>query len=433
MDEPPPSFKTPLFNSSRTIWFFGGFIALEYTFLLYALMCLSRHAFSVFSALYSDNRLSYWRFSPDELITYNWLFALIAASLGQAMLFAILFSGNRRRFGRNNRRRLRVINDQSFMALGALHWFMKMAMLYGIYAMVLGVAVSSLLHFDQDYVHYFFLIPVVIFLHSWMNVGVGSGKRWRAMLIAVLIVLVTATVLTRLTYFEFRQQNQLICQQTIGCRYPLDIPVIENPNVLCDINWLTYPLVITSDSNLINMAGEDLHPRDLSSKLEETIEYTSAMAVKPFIGIRCDRSTKMSRVIPILQTINKSDFAGTVYVVRPSETDWDKYYAVYTQKHCEPKSGTKPLVPSVTDKKVEFTVVLKPNQPLIVNGTSCSLSDLNAYLHKHFRPNTFISFKLLCSPEISYEEFVNVQAEISRALKNDQVLTSPDIKYYTSL
>ncbi|MEZ4933732.1 MAG: hypothetical protein R2788_16625 [Saprospiraceae bacterium] len=219
-------YKEPDFiKIGRSRFVFGLIIGFFYAFTMYSLLYLARECFRLFSV---TENFDLWVLSDEEVNFYNLIFAFIAVIFGQYICFSFWLDRPKKLYGKQNHRRITIVNDQRVLNWFFISWFSKVAILYGIFFGDVFKGGFYVFSFYPDYIYLFVLFIIVLFLQTWNTIRlVNKRKSLKWLFVSFVIVSIVSFAFSKINLINYKAINAKILSKNIYHKYHLEIPEAE--------------------------------------------------------------------------------------------------------------------------------------------------------------------------------------------------------------
>lgn len=212
-------------NIPPSVLFAGIAVGIFYAFSLYAFFYVCREAFRLFTVTEYYDLLV---LSPGQVFSYNLFFAFIATIMGQSVCFLFWFDRPRRIFGKSQRRRASIVNDQRNLLWYFMFWFTRIVWLAGFFfyfAIPYGYEAIS---FFPDYLPEAILIIFVLYLNNWVTFRRAFKKESRKwLLVSSLFVVGLSFLFASINLVDYRKINETVLEKNVYRTYQLNVPEVD--------------------------------------------------------------------------------------------------------------------------------------------------------------------------------------------------------------
>jgi len=199
-----------------------------------------RESFRILSV---TEKYDLWVLTDKEVNFYNLFFAFLSVIIGQSVCFVFWFDQPKKIFGIRNHRKTAIVNDQRFLNWYFLSWFIKLAVVFGLFFGFTFHGSWHVFSLYPDYNYVFILIIITLFLQTWNTIRstyIRKSLKW--LFVSIIFVSVLSFGLSKINLTNYNVINKSILSKNIHYRYKLDLPfsaIYERPEKLSlieDIN-----------------------------------------------------------------------------------------------------------------------------------------------------------------------------------------------------
>ncbi len=309
----------------------GIALGLCYAFAFYAFLDGIREVFRLFTINeYQDLML----LTPEQRQFYNRFYAFLSVIFGQSGCFTFWLDRPKSFFDKRNHRKTTIVNDQRVLNWYFLHWFAKLTIVIITFYSAFYENGSNTLSFYPDYKYVFVLILVVLYLQTWTTIRFTFKEKSGKWLFASAILLsLVAYGLSFVSIIDHKAINESVLSKNIFHTYDLHLPesaYTENQNNRSMVEQI-YVANFCENSprkrSMIIIDNEKIEFHDLESRIIETLserkEYERHRIVYELF---IERSTKMTFVTKLNQTLAEAGVYRISYAVSPETTTSQKYH-----------------------------------------------------------------------------------------------------------
>ncbi|PCJ66471.1 MAG: hypothetical protein COA58_06755 [Bacteroidetes bacterium] len=211
---------------SKISIFWGLFLGLLIAF------CLYSGAFILFEKfrcadVFAPSEL--YIFTEDEMSFYKWFYASVSVIIGQAMAFKYWVAKSRQQFKTFNSSRIRlrnIGNDQSNLISSFLHWFSHCSVLFTLF-FGLGITYTSYddCDFYANHQYFFVLIPIVLWLNSWVGLArLFRTKIFIPMTYSAIVVALLSFGISKINIVDYKSYNSTYLKNHAFANYEFNLP-----------------------------------------------------------------------------------------------------------------------------------------------------------------------------------------------------------------
>lgn len=215
-----------LLSIPRSVFFVGITVGLFYAFFLYSFFYVCREAFRLFTVTeYYDLLI----LSPGEVFSYNLFFAFIATIMGQSACFLFWFDKPRHIFGKSQRRRVSMVNDQRNISWYFMYWFTTLIALLSFFFFLALPGGYHTISFFPNYLHVAVLIIIVLYLNNWITFRRAfkrKSKKW--FLVSTLVIVGVSFLFAGINLVNYRKINENILKKNVYYTYQLEVPEVDD-------------------------------------------------------------------------------------------------------------------------------------------------------------------------------------------------------------
>ncbi|MCR9152787.1 MAG: hypothetical protein NXI09_01645 [Bacteroidetes bacterium] len=212
--------QRPQLNPLR---FYGGLIAgLSFSFVLYQFAILLLSLLDLL-ALGPYFKLSYS--SDEERLFYKLFLAALSLITGTGISTEIWFNkafsyGKKPFFARS-----RIFNDHRVLLWSFLHWFLKLAFLYGLLFEMTFMRNDEEIGFYEHYRWLFPLILVVLYLNQWKNLLLVYGRKgFRYLFLSAVIIGFLSLGFSQWSLYDVEKLEAKLALQNPYTRFDIELP-----------------------------------------------------------------------------------------------------------------------------------------------------------------------------------------------------------------
>lgn len=304
-------------------------LSILFAFSFYSFFNVIREAIRLFSL---TDFHDIWWFSEKQNNFYNLFFASLSTVFGQSFAIQYYFDKPSFFYKKTKIRSSSVLNDQRVLNWYFLNCFSKIAFISVlIFAMAFKGGFYSLKIFPE-YNFIFILIPVVLFLQSWLTLRLKfKNKVRKLMLISFLSISIISFGLSRIKYFNFSTLNETLLEKNIYATYNIKVPESEYNNP--DNNYYFENIFIVKSKN-----SNDTMPVIIYNNKEININefikvganLTSAniwqtniwQKTHSILRLHIDKSIKMKFVNKLKCELSKNNIRKIAYQITSPETNY---------------------------------------------------------------------------------------------------------------
>ncbi|WP_295940698.1 hypothetical protein [uncultured Alistipes sp.] len=322
----------------------GLALGLVLAFLLYILMYYFREILRLLwiDSIYYDVVI----LSRKEMNFYNVICAYISVIFGQSLVFTFWFNRSRRRCGRLSSKLDRFISG--LWPLNILAFWM-LVQLVAIVGMCFFWRTDYEFGVYPDFIIYFILMIVVLFLQQWLTVGqVFKRKGIKWMLISAPVISAISLGMSRINFTDYEALNDRLRSKSIYHNYYIDWPTVAgfHSSDLGYNYWLdgniyvvnsknypadTAPIIVMnnmnfySDETLNDRTFREVLPDSVGSvvacwqayKKADTVFYSYGNAIESY-HLKINRNIPMAFVNKLKTDLSKARVRKVRYAVLPS-------------------------------------------------------------------------------------------------------------------
>ncbi len=233
-------------------------LGVSYAFVFYAFQYLIREFLRIMS-LSEDHDI--WLLSDDEVYFYNWFFAALALIMGQSILLAHWFERPKEFRKRSVLRRTTILNDQRFLQVNFLMWFLKLGFLYALFFGITWPYSHYDFSFYPGYAFILVFIILILFFQSWNTIRLKfNGKSYKWMLFSFFTIFVFSFALAKIDIVDYKAFNKAVLEENIFYGYDLQLSEADNADQIFTEPNSILPHYIFCDkenSNLIKIKIDD--------------------------------------------------------------------------------------------------------------------------------------------------------------------------------
>ncbi|MCK7591929.1 hypothetical protein M0G43_15180 [Subsaxibacter sp. CAU 1640] len=305
--------KLDLSAISKERWILAVVIGLAYAFMIYAFIYVLIEGLRRMSFVMQNDPLI---ISDANRSLYNLFFAGLSLIFGNSIAINYIFSTSYSSFFKPNRYRHRILNDQSFLNGGFVHWFLRMALTFGVFS--IGMM-------DFEYLPYLFpvgiLILLVLYLNGWMSLlRILSKKKYIYLLLHFVAMCVLSFGLSKINIVDYKALDAGMLEANPIIDVPSSSFYIEEKS-RSDL-YLYYKLRLDKNGELEIISEDYKHYKiddmfnviqsELQSRREELRSYHIA-------GIIADRHLPMKHIIEFQNMVCRGGINKYTYVINDGD------------------------------------------------------------------------------------------------------------------
>ncbi|MFT5822925.1 MAG: hypothetical protein ACI8ZM_004182 [Crocinitomix sp.] len=407
----------------------GVILGLGYAAILYAFQFLLREFLRVASTTEFNEM---WLLSEEEVAFYNWFAAALSLLIGQSICFAYWFSRSKRFKERGIRSRTTIINDQSFMQVSFLMWFLKLGFLYAVFYGLSWRNAHFEFSFYPNYAILLILVILILFFQSWNSIRLKfKQKSYKWMLFAFFTLGLASWSISKINVVDYETVNENFLAENIWYAYDFQQP---------EVNKWDEPLYFDYVESFIYFRGIDdtnnIKVYDLSSRRWRPItsgNYSQGSSNNTYskprdysdteIRLYIDKRIQMGIVSNILNEFQYENIYRVSYAVLPTNAPYPAAYYHGTVINSIIPYEFDNLENYLASKARRDTI---PNQIQIkhnkigecnVNGKAIKYSTLEDELFELFIVNTDFIIEYIYSDDLPFDDYIQYKVAANGAIK----------------
>jgi hypothetical protein len=319
--------NTSALNFDKKRFFIALALGLLFAFSFYSFFNVMREIFRLLSVTeYYD----IWWFSDKQNHFYNLFFAFISCIFGQSIAIQYYFDKPSFFFRKSIIRTSSVLNDQRVLNLYFLSWFSKLAILF---AFLFAMAIKGGFYFLDIFPNYnfvFILIPIVLFLQSWISLRLKlKNKSLKWMLYSFLTITIISFGLSRINYLDFKKTNNVFLEKNILDTYNLNLPESECFEHLDEFNIYEKLFIVKSknpnDSNpVIIYDNIVINLSDISEIGANFSSRSTYFQMRSVHRLYIDKTIKMEFVNKVKYELARCNILNISYSIKSPDSDYKK-------------------------------------------------------------------------------------------------------------
>jgi len=324
--------KEPVFiKISRFKIITGILLGLIFSFIFYSFLYLIREVFRVLSV---TETYDIWILTDQEVDFYNLIFAFISVIFAQSATFTYWLDRPKNLFGRQNNRKISIINDQRVLNLYFLSWISKLSLVFWLLFGLTFQGGFFVFSFYPDYNYIFILVVIVLFFQTWNTIRLTfKRKSVKWMISSMVIVVIVSFGLSKINLIDYQTINQIYNQKNIHNTYKLDLPTTSSfdelyPPYLVENIYVIKPKNTNQNEVIIVVENKEIDLSQLSEKISEWRSNRRAFEIPLMtFQLHIDKSIKMKMVNKLKLELLKSAVSKIAYAVVPENPKYDiRYY-----------------------------------------------------------------------------------------------------------
>lgn len=399
----------------------GILLAIIVAFAFYALSCIGRESLRYLS-ITDDYDL--WVLSDREVNFYNLISAFIAVIIAQSTFITFLFDRPGKLFEKKHYLRTSIINDQRFLNLSFIHWFVKIAF---IIALFYGITVPGGFYVFNLYPscnYIFILLIIVLFLQTWVTIRRKfKRKSIKWVFISAITLSLFAFILSRINFIDYKAINQICLQKNIIYTYNINLPEsdwteIENRDFkekrIYLVNENSEPILIIDNEKIkIEKINEAIFRSYDDIEIIETLMQTYKLVIS--------QEQKMEAVNKLKAELSKAGIRRIAYAVIPSRIKYDKrYYRDSEIRLFLPYTTSENFIDHYNDAHLFENIIeieTSDNKNFIVNKRLLSDKNLKLHLKRIIIENPDYIFKYNIKDNNTFSEYIKTYSFLKETIQ----------------
>ena len=413
--------RTPSPEIPKKQLIFGLLIGFFVAFISYSTLYIFRETFRYLSITYD---FDLWILSDVEVNFYNLIFGFFAVILGQSAFFSFVFNRPRALFERKHYLKTLIVNDQGFLNISFLFWFLNLSLLVVLF---FGITIQGgfyLLNFYPEYNYLFIFLIIVLFLQTWTTIRrLYKRKSVKWFFISVLLLTLSAFGLSKINLIDYKAINEICLQKNIIHSYQINLPESTWTENWRTSNWIRkkHIYIATENQKPVFIIDDKRVEADSLSKIFLDWKNSDFMLQRfPICKLYISQEQKMSVVNNLKTELSKNGINQIAYAVIPTQiADYDKRYY--------PKKEINIYIPYISDENVIYYYnnahlysniieVESFNEMLILNKKSLSAEEFKLQIKKSIIENPDYIFKHIIDDNNSFAEYIKVHSLLREAI-----------------
>ena len=363
--------------------------------------------------------------TDEEVLFYNFIFALIASIFGLSACFRFWFH-RAKRYNENSIRYFRqssIFTDVTGLNAIFLHWFARVAFVFAIF----GGMYQTWCYFQLYPAWNFFwvLLIVVLFMEMWKTirkVAFRESRRW--ILLSVSGIVVWSLILSKIQLVDYKGINDAYFNSSITLKYHIEYPKsdyyrkIEHRNLTTGIH-LCFPFGVAMDSlpkvfvNQKESGFEYFH-----EKIEEALQNYSEVDKRLANAVlHIDRQMPMKHVKMLKKQLSCAKLLRIGYRIFPSNMDNCSNSIPYAiSVSIAPCNASIPNQEELNDFS-QFTIKLK-STGIYIEEQLQEWRDMEDYLYGFMVHHANYLIVLDIDDDCIYDEYIKVYSTVFKVVSN---------------
>ncbi|MBD09455.1 MAG: hypothetical protein CMC68_01690 [Flavobacteriaceae bacterium] len=394
--------------------------------------------YSFFYGLRETERMMFLDFEERPMLLsesdrqlFNLFFAAISVILGNSLAINLLFSRPQRAFSRRNNKRIRILNDNTFLGFNFIHWFAKVWFLFATFS-------SSFMgsKFITNFLWPSIFLIIVLYLDAWKTLSlVIKNNRLKTIFIHFCAFVLLSFCLSRLNVIDYKSLDEA----AYSARPNIDVPhsvFSDEPYERRYYNYLVFKIDFDSHGN-IQLYNEQYEPIELTDAYNYVNnmknELTEAVSYRAATRLRANKSIPIRYVKEFEFELFKYGQYKIIYEVQNDDELTNRFYNNQIKNYISTslheafprKPNEPPRVPFFDKyKELEFSDTIRVNigKKIMINGDVVVFEDLVDKFKLHVNSSTI--FEYVYTDEASYQNFIDVLSAHKKAIKQLKVRDS---------
>ena len=362
----------------------------------------------------------------------NLFFAYISFISGNSLVVVLIFSRQQKVLEYRDRNRKRLLNEQVFLNLNFLFWYLKFGLALGFFSMYS----LDLLYKVEGY-WLKALLVLVLYLETTKTLSKVIGrKRFKLMFINFAIISLLSVFLSCCNLVDYKAHNKLVAPTEVN----LPISNYEDEYE----RKFRYPIILRVNNvdNKIELESEDKKKfgvqylgafiqNEKNSRREEELPFLT-------VSLIIDKDFSLHKLKDLEQEFYNLNISSMSYVIHNNDPSKINYELKYLPKHLnksiqffDKKTEEDLLDLELNSFKSIVRIKIQSNN-FIIDGISMNSIELTKYFEKHIDESTLFNYQY--DLDARYQDFISLYSSHLKARNNlvlkHSVIAKPEYEEY---
>lgn len=412
----------------RLQFWFGLIAGLFFAFSFYAVLYLSRESFRILSV---NEYFDLLILTDNEVNFYNLFYAFVSVIFAQSISFIFWFNQPANLFSKRKYQQKIIVYDQAVLNSFFISWFLKIALVYGIF---FGWSLTSEYHtfsFYPTYKYVFIFIIIVLYLQTWVSIR-RYYKKQSAKLMAISFIFITVISfgLSKINLINYNEINKIVLSKNLSKKYQLNVPISTFYDIKFENQSLVRKVFVFANPNNINAQpliyynNQQVNLTDLKQAIEASYSNYNEeyVFIRHFLHI--DKSIKMKYVNELKTALSDVGAYRIAYAVVPQHRVYNMDYyknhhfsTIIPQFFSSKNKSINKTYRSMTDDKNIIEISFVETNNYLINNAPCLLNDLKLNIQNTIKnkPNYILQFKL--DENMIFSDYMNMLTNARSAIE----------------